>query len=157
MDADIPQSHGKTNPATVVASSHIGTPIEFYELFVCGTTAALVFPQLFSPALDPRLGLMASCATLAVPFTIQPIGAIVFGHCGDTVGRKKMLILALLLMGLSTFAIGLVPGYDALGTWLLGLSAGKSWSVSLFLLAGSLIALCCAVSMRDTSRQEAAL
>lgn len=107
----------RTSLATVVGSSLIGTTIEFYDFFIYGTAAALVFPHLFFPNLDPRLGLMASYATLAIPFTTRPIGAVVFGHYGDSIGRKKMLILALLIMGLSTFAIGLVPSYDAIGVW----------------------------------------
>ena len=117
MAADMERPHNETSLATVVGSSLIGTTIEFYDFFVYGTAAALVFPQLFFPSLDPRLGLMASYATLAIPFTTRPIGAIVFGHYGDRIGRKKMLILALLIMGLSTFAIGLVPGYAAIGIW----------------------------------------
>ncbi len=103
--------------ATVVASSMVGTTIEFYDFFIYGTAAALVFPQLFFPTLKPIYGLMAAYATLAIPFTTRPIGAVLFGHYGDRYGRKKMLILALLVMGLSTFAMGLVPGYAAIGVW----------------------------------------
>ena len=107
----------ETSLATVVGSSLIGTTIEFYDFFIYGTAAALVFPQLFFPTLSPIYGLMAAYATLAIPFTTRPIGAVLFGHYGDRNGRKKMLILALLVMGLSTFAIGLVPGYATIGFW----------------------------------------
>jgi MFS family permease len=105
-------------PETSLAgSSLIGTTIEFYDFFIYGTAAALVFPQLFFPTLSPIYGLMAAYATLAIPFTTRPIGAVLFGHYGDRSGRKKMLIVALLVMGLSTFAIGLVPGYATIGFW----------------------------------------
>ncbi|WP_203330479.1 MFS transporter [Rhodovastum atsumiense] len=107
----------RTSLATVVGSSLIGTTIEFYDFFIYGTAAALVFPHLFFPTLSPVAGLMAAYATLAIPFLTRPIGAVLFGHYGDRLGRKKMLIVALLIMGLSTFAIGLVPGYDTIGIW----------------------------------------
>ena len=107
----------ETSLAVVVGSSMIGTTIEFYDFFIYGTAAALVFPQLFFPTLSPIYGLMAAYATLAIPFTTRPIGAVLFGHYGDKYGRKKMLILALLVMGLSTFAMGLVPGYATVGFW----------------------------------------
>jgi MHS family shikimate/dehydroshikimate transporter-like MFS transporter len=108
--------HGTKLP-TVVASSLIGTTIEFYDFFIYGTAAALVFPELFFPKLSPIAGIMAAYATLAIPFLTRPIGAVVFGHFGDVHGRKRMLILALTIMGLSTFAIGLIPGYATIGVW----------------------------------------
>ena len=107
----------QTALSTVVGSSLIGTTIEFYDFFIYGTAAALVFPQLFFPSLSPLAGIMAAYATLAIPFVTRPIGAIVCGHYGDRFGRKSMLILALTVMGLSTFAIGLVPGYATIGEW----------------------------------------
>ncbi|MCU1340423.1 MAG: proP 1 [Bryobacterales bacterium] len=101
--------------SAVVGSSLIGTAIEFYDFFIYGTAAALVFPRVFFPTLSPYAGLMAAYATLAIPFLTRPLGAIVFGHYGDRIGRKSMLMASLTIMGLSTFAIGLVPSYDAIG------------------------------------------
>jgi metabolite-proton symporter len=100
---------------TVVASSLIGTTIEFYDFFIYGTAAALVFPKLFFPTFSPLVGLLVAYATLAIPFLTRPLGAIVFGHYGDKLGRKKMLILSLSIMGGSTFAMGLVPSFDTIG------------------------------------------
>jgi len=102
---------------TVVGSSLIGTTIEFYDFFIYGTAAALVFPKLFFPNFSPLAGILAAYATLAIPFLTRPLGAIVFGHYGDKLGRKKMLILSLMVMGLSTFAIGLVPSFATVGIW----------------------------------------
>lgn len=101
--------------ATVVGSSLIGTTIEFYDFFIYGTAAALVFPRVFFPTLSPYAGIMAAYATLAIPFLTRPLGAIVFGHFGDRFGRKATLVTSLAIMGLSTFAIGLVPSYDSIG------------------------------------------
>ncbi len=100
---------------TVLGSSLLGTTIEFYDFFIYGTAAALVFPKLFFPTFSPLVGILAAYATLAIPFLTRPLGAMVFGHYGDRLGRKKMLILSLLVMGLSTFAIGLVPTYESIG------------------------------------------
>jgi MFS family permease len=101
----------------VLASSFIGTALEYYDFFIYGTAAALVFPKLFFPSLSPLAGIIAAYATFALPFFIRPVAGMVFGHFGDTIGRKKMLILTLVMMGLSTFAIGLVPAYDTIGFW----------------------------------------
>ncbi len=107
----------RTSLPVVVGSSLIGTTIEFYDFFIYGTAAALVFPQVFFPNLSPLLGLLAAYLSLAITFVTRPIGAAVFGHFGDRYGRKSMLILALTIMGLSTFAIGLVPSYASIGSW----------------------------------------
>src|SRR5579871_778855 len=95
----------------VVLASFIGTTIEWYDFFLYGTAAALVFNQLFFPTLDPLAGTMASFATYAVGFFARPVGGIVFGHFGDRMGRKSMLVTTLMLMGLSTFLIGVLPTY----------------------------------------------
>lgn len=100
---------------TVVGSSLVGTTIEFFDFFIYGTAAALVFPKLFFPNFSPLAGILAAYATLAIPFVTRPLGAIVFGNYGDKLGRKKMLILSLMIMGLATFAIGLVPSYESIG------------------------------------------
>src|SRR3984893_13080697 len=87
--------------ARVVLASFIGTSIEWYDFFLYGTAAALVFNKLFFPTLHPLAGTVASFATYAVGFFARPLGAIVFGHYGDRIGRKAMLVTTLLLMGLS--------------------------------------------------------
>jgi metabolite-proton symporter len=99
----------------VVLASLIGTTIEWYDFFLYGTAAALVFNQLFFPTLDPLAGTMASFATYAVGFFARPVGGIVFGHFGDRMGRKSMLVTTLMMMGLATFLIGVLPTYDQVG------------------------------------------
>jgi len=99
----------------IVVASFIGTTIEWYDFFLYGTAAALVFNQLFFPTLDPFLGTMASFGTYAVGFFARPIGGIVFGHFGDRMGRKSMLVTTLMLMGLATFLIGVLPTYEQIG------------------------------------------
>lgn len=99
----------------VVLASFIGTTIEWYDFFLYGTAAALVFNKLFFPELDPSAGTMASFATYAVGFFARPAGGIVFGHFGDRMGRKSMLVTTLMLMGLATFLIGILPTYAQVG------------------------------------------
>ncbi|MES2908919.1 MAG: MFS transporter [Pseudomonadota bacterium] len=102
-------------------ASLAGTTIEWYDFFLYGTAAALVFNKLFFPEMDPLSGLFAAFATYAVGFIGRPLGGIVFGHFGDRVGRKAMLILTLLMMGIPTVAIGLIPTHDQIGYWAAGL------------------------------------
>ncbi|MEO3800746.1 MFS transporter [Nonomuraea sp. B1E8] len=99
----------------VAAASLIGTAIEFYDFYIYGTAAALVLNSAFFPDLDPVAGTLASFSTFAVAFISRPLGSAVFGHWGDRIGRKSMLVVSLLVMGLSTVAIGLLPGYAAIG------------------------------------------
>ncbi len=101
----------------VALASLIGTSIEWYDFFLYGTAAALVFNKLFFPTFDPIVGTLVAFGTFAVGFIARPIGGIVFGHYGDRIGRKNMLYLTLLIMGLSTAAIGLLPTYETLGVW----------------------------------------
>jgi MHS family shikimate/dehydroshikimate transporter-like MFS transporter len=101
----------------VAVASFIGTAIEWYDFFLYGTAAALVFNRLFFPSLDPLAGTMAAFGTFAVGFVARPLGGVVFGHYGDKLGRKAMLSTTLMLMGLATFAVGLLPTYDTLGIW----------------------------------------
>lgn len=96
----------------VAAASSIGTTIEFYDFFIYGTAAALVFPTVFFPEADGATGTIASFATFAVAFFARPVGAIVFGHFGDLIGRKRTLVWTLLIMGVATMIIGLLPGYE---------------------------------------------
>ncbi|MDI3404776.1 MFS transporter [Streptomyces cavernicola] len=104
------------NLKRIVAASLIGTTIEWYDFFLYGSAAALVFNQLFFPESDPLVGTLLSFLTYAVGFAARPLGALVFGHYGDRLGRKKLLVLSLLMMGGATFAIGLLPTHATVGT-----------------------------------------
>jgi len=99
----------------VVVSSVIGTAVEWYDFLVYGTATALVFNKLFFPLSDPALGTIAAFGTYAVGFLARPLGAAIFGHFGDRVGRKAMLAMTIIIMGLGTFLIGLLPTYDQIG------------------------------------------
>src|SRR5262249_42434816 len=98
-----------------IVASTVGTTIEWYDFFLYSTVAALVFPALFFPHASPGTGVLASFATQFVGFAARPIGAAIFGHVGDRVGRKATLITTLLVMGIATVLIGLVPGYAKIG------------------------------------------
>src|SRR5262245_48281320 len=103
------------NPRRVLFASLIGTTIEFFDFYIYGTAAVLVFPTLFFPESDPASATLKSFATFALAFFARPIGSAVFGHFGDRIGRKATLVAALLTMGLSTVAIGLLPTYASIG------------------------------------------
>jgi metabolite-proton symporter len=130
--------------ARVVLASFIGTSIEWYDFFLYGTAAALVFSKLFFPTLDPLAGTMASFATYAVGFFARPLGGIVFGHYGDRIGRRTMLVTTLLMMGLSTFLIGVLPTYEHIGVvapaalvalrFVQGLGVGGEWGGAVLLV-----------------------
>ncbi|VDR39027.1 Inner membrane metabolite transport protein yhjE [Tsukamurella paurometabola] len=96
----------------VAMASSIGTTIEFYDFFIYGTAAALVFPTIFFSDMSPAVATLASFATFAVAFFARPVGAILFGHFGDRIGRKRTLVWTLLIMGAATVAIGLLPGSE---------------------------------------------
>lgn len=100
-----------------VVASAVGTTIEWYDFFLYGVAAALVFPTVFFPSSDPFTGTLLAFSTYFVGFVARPFGAVLFGHYGDRVGRKVALIATLLLMGVATMLIGLVPGYDRIGIW----------------------------------------
>jgi metabolite-proton symporter len=102
-------------PRRVLFASLIGTTIEFFDFYIYGTAAVLVFPQLFFPTADPTSAMLQSLATFALAFFARPVGSAVFGHFGDRIGRKATLVAALLTMGLSTVAIGLLPTHAAIG------------------------------------------
>jgi metabolite-proton symporter len=128
-----------------VIAAAVGTSIEWYDFFLYGVAAALVFPQKFFPGSDPYTGALLSFSTYFVGFAARPVGAAIFGHIGDRVGRKSSLIATLLLMGISTACIGLVPGYDRIGIWggvlltifraLQGVGVGGEWGGSVLLTA----------------------
>jgi len=128
-----------------VIASAVGTTIEWYDFFLYGVAAALVFPQKFFPGSDPYVGTLLAFSTYFVGFAARPVGAVIFGHYGDRVGRKASLIATLVLMGVATMAIGLVPDYARIGIWgavlltfgrvLQGIGVGGEWGGSV-LLAG---------------------
>jgi metabolite-proton symporter len=99
----------------VLIASLAGTTIEFFDFYIYATAAVLVFPKLFFPSVDPTTGTLESLATFALAFFARPVGAIVFGHFGDRIGRKATLVAALMTMGCSTVAIGLLPTYQTIG------------------------------------------
>jgi len=101
----------------VATASLIGTAIEWYDFFLYGTAAALIFNKLFFPTFDPMVGTLLAFGTYALGFIARPLGGLVFGHFGDKIGRKTMLYLTLLIMGVATAAIGLLPTYDTFGIW----------------------------------------
>lgn len=134
-----------TSVAKVVAASFIGTAIEWYDFFLYGTAAALVFNKLFFPTFDPVAGTMAAFGTYAVGFLARPVGGVLFGHFGDRYGRKTALVTTLMIVGLTTFAIGLLPTYAAIGIWapvalivlrlVQGLGVGGEWAGAVLMVA----------------------
>ena len=130
-----PATASSTN--RVILASFIGTTIEWYDFFLYGTAAALVFNQLFFPTIEPRAGTMAAFATYAVGFFARPLGGIVFGHFGDRLGRKSMLVTTLMMMGIATALIGALPTYGQAGMlapillvalrFVQGLGVGGEW------------------------------
>jgi metabolite-proton symporter len=113
--ADVLDARATNSPARVLLASLVGTTIEFFDFYVYATAAVLVFPALFFPNSDPTTALLASFATFSIAFFARPLGAVVFGHYGDRVGRKTTLVAALLTMGISTVVIGLLPTYAQVG------------------------------------------
>ena len=105
----------RTPIARVVGASLIGTTVEWYDFFLYGVAASVVFGDLFFPKGEQLTGTLLSFATFAVGFFARPIGGVVFGHFGDRLGRKNLLVLSLVMMGLATFAIGLLPTYAQVG------------------------------------------
>ena len=108
-------SHNLRQSAKAAASGWIGSALDYYDFFIYATAASLVFPQIFFPQGDPAVAIFASLATYGVGYVARPIGAFVLGHWGDTHGRKTVLIVSLILMGISTMAVGLLPTYQQVG------------------------------------------
>ena len=127
----------RTSVKEVVLASLIGTAIEWYDFFIFGTAAALVFAQLFFPSAEPVIGTLYSFAIFGVAFIARPLGGIVFGHYGDKIGRKSMLVMTLLIMGGATTLMGVLPTYESIGIWapillvilrlLQGVAVGGEW------------------------------
>lgn len=127
----------------ILIASLVGSSIEWFDYFLYGTVAALVFNQLFFVNEDPTIGLLLSYASFALAFFIRPFGGVIFSHIGDRIGRKKTLVLTLSLMGVATFGMGLLPTYQAVGIWapillitlrlVQGLGIGGEWGGALLL------------------------
>ncbi|MGA2944593.1 MAG: MFS transporter, partial [Xanthobacteraceae bacterium] len=107
----------KQSIGTIACAGAIGTIIEWYDFLIYGTAAALVFNSQFFPNVDPRIGTLAALSTFTVGFLARPIGGIIFGHFGDRMGRKSMLMITMICMGLSTALIGVLPTYAQVGIW----------------------------------------
>jgi MFS family permease len=128
-----------------VVASTVGTTVEWYDFYLYGAAAALIFPRLFFSNLDPYLGSLLSYVTFYAGFASRPLGAALFGHWGDRIGRKALLIVTMLVMGVSTMVVGLLPTYESIGIWgavlltvlrgLQGIAVGGEWSGSV-LMAG---------------------
>jgi metabolite-proton symporter len=126
-----------------VIASTVGTTIEWYDFFIYGTAAGLIFPKLFFPHQDPVTGTLAAFGTYFIGFVGRPIGAAIFGHYGDRIGRKATLIATLMLMGIATFLVAFVPGYGTIGVWgaviltllrmLQGIGVGGEWGGSVLI------------------------
>jgi metabolite-proton symporter len=133
----------KKQTRRVLIASLVGSSIEWFDYFLYGTVAALVFNQLFFVTEDPTVGLLLAYASFALAFFIRPFGGIIFSHIGDRIGRKKTLVLTLSLMGVATFGMGLLPTYQAIGIWapillitlrlVQGLGIGGEWGGALLL------------------------
>ncbi len=126
-----------------LVASLIGSSIEWFDFFLYGTMASLVFNKLFFPSTDPTVGLLLSYLSFGLPFFIRPLGGVIFSHIGDKIGRKKTLVLTLSLMGGATVLIGLLPDYGTIGVWapillvlmrlIQGLGIGGEWGGALLL------------------------
>src|SRR5438270_4567369 len=126
-----------------VIASTVGTSIEWYDFFIYGTVTGLVFPKLYFPQSDPLVGTLQAFAVYAVGFVARPVGAAIFGHYGDRIGRKAALIATLLLMGIATFLVAFVPTYEQIGIWgaviltvlrfVQGVGVGGEWGGSVLL------------------------
>jgi metabolite-proton symporter len=131
----------------ILVSSVVGTAIEWYDFFLYATASALIFATLFFPAFDPAAGTIAAFGTFAVGYVARPFGAVFFGHFGDRIGRKAALVATLMIMGVATFVIGVLPTYETIGIWapvLLvlmrfcqGLGVGGEWGGAVLLVVES--------------------
>lgn len=135
----------RTTTRRVVMASLVGNALEWYDFFLYGTAAALIFNRLFFPGADPLVGTVAAFGTQAVAFAARPIGGVIFGHFGDRIGRRSILYLTLSLMGVATFLIGVLPTYETIGVWapilltllrmLQGIAVGGEWGGGVLLIS----------------------
>jgi MFS family permease len=143
LSGPLPESEHRLQLRKAVIASTIGTTIEWYDFLLYSTVTGLVFGKLFFPHSDPLVGVLEAFAVYTVGFIARPIGAAIFGHYGDRIGRKAALIATLLITGLATFAVGFVPGYDTIGIWgaviltiirfIQGIGVGGEWGGSVLL------------------------
>jgi len=143
LSGDIPESIHRKQLRRAVIASTIGTTIEWYDFLLYSVVTGLVFAKLFFPKSDPLVGVLEAFAVYFVGFIARPIGAAIFGHYGDRIGRKGALIATLLLTGLATFAVGFVPTYESIGAWgaviltvirfIQGIGVGGEWGGSVLL------------------------
>jgi len=141
--ADLSDTEHRMQLRRAVVASTVGTVIEAYDFLLYGQVAGLVFAKLYFPGSDPLVGTLQAFAIYAVGFVARPVGAAIFGHYGDRIGRKATLIATLLLTGLSTFAVGFVPGYAQIGIWgaviltllrlIQGIGVGGEWGGAVLL------------------------
>src|SRR3954453_2181394 len=110
-------THRTSSTRKAAASGWVGSALEYYDWFIYAQAAALVFPLVFFPSANPAVALIASLGTYAVGYVARPIGAMVLGHWGDRHGRKNVLTVAMIMMGVATFGVGLLPTYDQIGLW----------------------------------------
>ncbi|GLW99437.1 MFS transporter [Microtetraspora sp. NBRC 16547] len=139
------RGRGRTSSRRVIVASLVGNALEWYDFFLYGTAAALIFNHLFFPTVDPMVGTISAFGTQAVAFLARPIGGVLFGHFGDRVGRRTMLYLTLSLMGVATFLIGVLPTYASIGIWapilltvvrmLQGIAVGGEWGGGVLLIS----------------------
>jgi metabolite-proton symporter len=143
VSGELTDSEHSAQLRKAVIGATVGTTIEWYDFFIYGTAAGLVFPKLFFPNEAPLVGTLAAFSTYFIGFVGRPIGAAIFGHYGDRIGRKATLISTLLLMGIATMLVGLVPGYNSIGIWgaviltvlrtLQGIGVGGEWGGSVLI------------------------
>src|SRR5215475_14151372 len=143
LQGALPEVEHRTQLRKAVIASTIGTTIEWYDFLLYSTVTGLVFGKLFFPKSDPLVGVLQAFAIYAIGFVARPMGAAIFGHYGDRIGRKAVLITTLLITGFATFAVGLVPTYDTIGIWgaviltairfIQGLGIGGEWAGSVLL------------------------
>jgi MFS family permease len=143
LSGPLPEAEHRSQLRKAVIASTVGTTIEWYDFLLYSTVTGLVFGKLFFPHSDPLVGVLEAFAIYTVGFIARPIGAAIFGHYGDRIGRKATLIATLLITGLATFAVGLVPTYESIGIWgaviltiirfIQGLGVGGEWGGSVLL------------------------
>ena len=142
----LPESAHRIQLRRAVIASTVGTTIEWYDFLLYSVVTGLVFGKLFFPNSEPLVGVLQAFAVYAVGFIARPIGAAIFGHFGDRIGRKATLIATLLITGFATFAVGLVPTYESIGIWgaiiltvirfFQGIGVGGEWGGSVLLSVG---------------------
>ena len=139
----LPEDEHRIQLRRAIVASTIGTAIEWYDFFLYSTVTGLVFAKLYFPHSDPLVGTLEAFAIYAVGFVARPVGAAIFGHYGDRIGRKATLIATLMLMGVATFLVALVPTYESIGIWgaviltilrfVQGIGVGGEWGGSVLL------------------------